>query len=60
MWHVRRPPNWKTTIVFAPFAVPATSSCSDATATTSPTGDSCVPAVDRISAGSPPIAPTPL
>ena len=50
----------KTKIVFGPRCVPATSSCSDATATTSPTGDSKVPAVERITAGEPPIASTPL
>ena len=31
--------------------MPATGSCSEATATTSPTGDSNVPAVERITTG---------
>jgi len=47
--------------VFGPPFVPATSSCSDAIARTSPTGVSGnVPAVERSVCGSPPIASTPL
>ena len=46
----------KRKIVFGPRSVPATSSCSEAIATTSPIGDSSRPAVERIVAGSPPIA----
>lgn len=45
---MRRPSSEKQKIVFGPRAVPATSSCSEAIATTSPTGESSVPAVERI------------
>ena len=38
-------------MLFGPRWVPATSSCSEATATISPTGDSSLPAVERTSAG---------
>jgi hypothetical protein len=46
--------------LFGPRRVPAASSCSDATASTSPIGDSSVPAVERSTAGDPPIFSTPL
>ena len=39
-WAIRRPSRMKTKIVFGPRCVPAAASCSEATATTSPTGDS--------------------
>ena len=43
-----------------PALVPADSSCSEAIPITSPTGDSCRPAVARSVGGSPAIASTPL
>ena len=54
------PSNSKQKIVFGPRWVPAAGSCSEAIATTSPTGDSKRPAVERITAGSPAITSTPL
>ncbi len=59
-WATRMPSRSKTTIVFGPRSVPATSSCSEAIATTLPTGDSCVPACERTRVGSPVITSTPL
>ena len=59
-WATRMPSNENTKIVLGPRWVPATSSCSEATPITSPIGDSCVPAVERRIAGSPPMASTPL
>src|SRR5919109_1059052 len=60
MWTVRRPSSSKQKIVLGPRLVPATGSCSEATATTSPMGDPRRPAVARRTAGSPSIASTPL
>jgi hypothetical protein len=50
----------KAKIVLGPRAVPAASSCSEAIATTSPTGVSNRPAVERTRCGSPEIASTAL
>jgi hypothetical protein len=41
--------------VFGPRAVPAAPSCSEAIATTSPSGDSKRPAVERSTTGEPPM-----
>jgi hypothetical protein len=54
------PSSEKTKIVFGPRRVPAKSSCSDATATISPSGDSKVPAVERRTRGDPETDSTPL
>jgi hypothetical protein len=54
------PSRPKQKIVFGPRFVPATSSCSEATAITSPTGESNVPAVERRIGGEPPTASTAL
>jgi hypothetical protein len=59
-WATRIPSSSKTTIVFGPRSVPATPSCSEAIATTLPTGVSCVPASERTRVGSPSIFSTPL
>jgi hypothetical protein len=56
----RSPSSEKQKIVFGPRCVPAASSCSEAIATTSPSGDSSVPAVERSTAGEPPTASMPL
>src|SRR6185437_1513743 len=50
----------KTTIVLGPRSVPAAASCSEAIATTLPSGDSWVPASERSKTGSPAIASTAL
>jgi len=42
-------------IVFDPRIVPATSSCSEAIPMTSPSGDSKVPRIERMTCGEPPI-----
>ena len=39
-WAIRRPPKLNTNMMLAPRSVPAASSCSEATPTTSPTGES--------------------
>jgi hypothetical protein len=59
-WQTRIPSSEKTKIVFGPRTVPACSSCSEATASTSPSGDSRRPAVERRIGGSPAMASTPL
>src|SRR5512133_674609 len=57
---MRSPSSEKQKTVFGPRAVPATSSCSEAIATTSPSGESNRPAVERRTTGEPPTTSTPL
>src|SRR5271166_229819 len=52
-WASRSPSSSKTKIVLGPRSVPACSSCSEATASTSPIGELSRPAVERSTTGSP-------